>query len=274
MPGEGNQRNVFELLREHLGSKETFRREDVEQLTDWKQQACGTYWSKQLRPLVVETLSSTTWRGVPPLLSMGEVPAARHPDASDIRGLQAHPVLCRPRVQFFMPLSNENHLRDALDALFFLESIEAQLRTIPPAELEKKFPHAAGEADSEYHKRLCGWISDHFGGYSIYHVNGRYRAMALSRRAEVLDGRTRYLVDETTAVTRFIFPCADENEARTVAFLFEHLFVAAIIEMVNGEDEIWMVESHFEPAPRLAGGQLMTARLSLQENGYDDVGLR
>jgi hypothetical protein len=31
-----------------------------------------------------------------------------------------------------------------------------------------------------------------------------------------------------------------------VAFLFEHLFVAAIIEMVNGEDEIWMVESGFE----------------------------
>jgi hypothetical protein len=156
--------------------------------------------------------------------------------------LDNHPAV----YEFFMPLSNETHLRCALDTLFYLESIEAQLRTIPTVELESNFPRIDGEADPNYKKRQCAWISDHFGGYSIYHVSGRYRAMALSRHADVLDPTTRYLVDETTAVTRFIFPCADSDEARTVAFFFEHLFVAAIIEMVNGEDEIWMVESGFE----------------------------
>jgi hypothetical protein len=248
MPGDGNQRNVFEFFREHLGSKETFCREDVEQLTDWKGQTFGTYWSKQLRPLVIE-ISPGRYRVGEVFRRYSEWERFRQhvtqmrPTSGDYKHTRFHVV----RVyEFFMPLSNENHLRDALDALFFLESIEAQLRTIPPVELEKKFPRGAGEADPDYQKRLCAWISDHFGGYSIYHVNGRYRAMALSRRSDVLDGRTRYLVDETTAVTRFIFPCADEDEARTVAFFFEHLFVAAIIEMVNGEDEIWMVESGFE----------------------------
>ena len=248
MPGEGNQRNVFEFFREHLGSKETFQREEVERLTDWKGQTFGTYWSKQLRPLVIETS--------PGMYRVGE--AFRR--YSEWERFRRHVTQMRPtsgdykhtrfqvvRVyEFFMPLSNENYLRCALDSLFYLESIEAQLRTIPPVELESNFPRIAGEADPDYRKRQCSWISDHFGGYSIYHVSGRYRAMALSRHADVIDPTIRYLVDETTAVTRFIFPCATVDEARTVAFFFERLFVAAIIEMVNGEDEIWMVESGFE----------------------------
>ena len=53
----------------------------------------------------------------------------------------------------------------------------------------------------------------------------------------------RYLVDETTAVTRFIFPCGAPEEADQVRYLFEALFVESIIQLINAEDEIWMVES-------------------------------
>lgn len=56
-------------------------------------------------------------------------------------------------------------------------------------------------------------------------------------------GASRYLIDETTAVTRFIFPCENDTEADQVEFFFTNLFVRAIIEVVNGEDEIWMVET-------------------------------
>ena len=55
--------------------------------------------------------------------------------------------------------------------------------------------------------------------------------------------KRRYLIDETTAVTRFIFPCESPPEVNNVRWFFDRLFVRSIIEVVNGEDEIWMVES-------------------------------
>ena len=63
---------------------------------------------------------------------------------------------------------------------------------------------------------------------------------------EPLRGRgcgQRYLVDETTAVSRFIFPCNDNSEAELVRYFFDGLFVQTIIQLINAEDEIWMVES-------------------------------
>lgn len=249
MPNDENQRKVFDFFCQHLESKETFTRDDVEALTAWKGQTFGTYWSKQFQPLVLEVEPGrfrvgevfrrySTWEKF-----QQHVTQMRRITSADYEHRRFRDVRI---YEFFMPLSNEAHLRVALDALFFLDSIEARLRTIPEAELEKNFPRLHGESLPEYQKRVCGWISEHFSGYSIYHVAGRFRAMELSRRSDVSDGKTRYLVDETTAVTRFIFPCIDEEEARLVAFFFEHLFVTAIIEVVNGEDEIWMVETGVE----------------------------
>ncbi len=79
----------------------------------------------------------------------------------------------------------------------------------------------------------------------------------------------RYLFDETTAVVRFIFPCGTplkrlppestqdfddpdetllgeampDEEARTLRWFFKALFVRSILQVVNGEDEIWMIET-------------------------------
>jgi hypothetical protein len=81
----------------------------------------------------------------------------------------------------------------------------------------------------------------------------------------------RYLADETTAVVRFIFPCGKprrlppplssetfeggvlsigglldidaEDEATKIRWAFGVLFVQSIVQIVNGEAEIWMVES-------------------------------
>jgi hypothetical protein len=53
------------------------------------------------------------------------------------------------------------------------------------------------------------------------------------------------LVDETTAVVRFIFPC-EPAEKPAIAFLFSRLFTDTITKLVAGEDVIWMVESGLE----------------------------
>ena len=144
--------------------------------------------------------------------------------------------------EFFMPLTNEDHLRSALDALFYRDSVEARLRTLKVATLHRAFPKLKDEAERHYLDRLCLWISQRFVGYSVYHVNGRFRAQELLSRADA--GRSeRYLVDETTAVARFIFPCESTEESERIEFFFRSLFVESIIEIVNAEDEIWMVET-------------------------------
>jgi hypothetical protein len=78
-----------------------------------------------------------------------------------------------------------------------------------------------------------------------------------------------YLIDETTAIVKFIFPIGQQHisedidykynqgffkqnqinsdeekvEISRIRFFFKNLFVKAILELVNGEDEIWMIES-------------------------------
>jgi hypothetical protein len=123
--------------------------------------------------------------------------------------------------EFFMPLTNETALRTTLDALFFRENIEAKLRAIGVEELEEHLPRTEGEGKGAYLERVGGWVGDHFGGYSIYHVDGRFRAWKLATREEVVEREKdgyRYLVDETTAVTRFIFPCGEVEEAEQVRY--------------------------------------------------------
>ena len=83
-------------------------------------------------------------------------------------------------------------------------------------------------------------------GYSVYHVDGRFRMEALTTELNAahiqIDGRP-YLMDETTAVARFILPCDNEAEAQLVWFFFERLFVDSILQLVNAEAEVWMVET-------------------------------
>jgi hypothetical protein len=233
---------------DHLESKEAFSREEIQAVTDWKGDTPGTYWSKQFKPFVVDAGNGKfrvseafrpyrTWEKF-----LDHVTQVRRIASSDYNELSYRYV----RVyEFFMPLTNEAFLRTTLDALFYRDTIEASLRTIDPETLHKEFPQHETENDTAYSARLCEWLSNHFVGYSIYHVNGRFRAQPLAPRLDAAQMH-RYLVDETTAVARFIFPCQDEEDARLTAFFFKSLFVQAIVEVVNGEDEIWMTETGME----------------------------
>jgi hypothetical protein len=147
---------------------------------------------------------------------------------------------------FLMPLTNEAYLRTTLDALFFKDTILARLKTIPGSDLEPHFNRPSSQSDEEYLGVIVRFIEDHFVGYSISHVDGRFRSGRVLTQDEVAAFQKkgqRYLIDETTAVTRFIFPYHDEAELERVRYLFQALFVRSIIQLVNGEEQIWMLES-------------------------------
>lgn len=95
-------------------------------------------------------------------------------------------------------------------------------------------------------KEILDFIGNNFVGYSIYHVDGRFRAadiLDFDRIAVRSKKGARYLIDETTAVTRFIFPWDSDEQLQTIRFLFEQLFVRGMIDLVEGEQQIWMLEN-------------------------------
>ena len=169
--------------------------------------------------------------------------------------------------EFFMPLTNERVLRSALDDMFFKDTVISRLENIPAIELNNYFPIKDLEDEGKYIERLCNWISKRFVGYSIETVSGRLKAGALKTYAEagnLLSKGHSYLIDETTAIVRFIFPVGSSlyedsdferdhsskidkesiyREANQIKFCFRKLFVKKILEVVPAENEIWMLES-------------------------------
>jgi hypothetical protein len=241
-----NQKQAFEFLVDHLDSQEPFTRDEFKSVANWTGSTFPTYWSKQFKPFMVEVDGGqlrvseafrpyTTWERF-----RQHVTQVRRVTSTDYKHFKYDNLLV---YEFIMPLTNEAPLRDTLDALFFKDTILAKLKSLDIAELEAHFSRDNNEAEKEYLDRICGWISKTFVGYPVSHVGGRFRTEKLSTREEAaeIERRRRYLIDETTAVTRFIFPC-DEDHQR-VDWFFHSLFVKSIIQVVNGEDEIWMVES-------------------------------
>lgn len=172
--------------------------------------------------------------------------------------------------EFFMPLTNEAKLKNALDALFYKDSVMKRLKSIDTKILHQYFQENNEETHAEYLENICDWVSAKIGGYSISHVGGRYRSKDLCTLHDAyryIENGENYLVDETTAVAKFIFPCGEskivnelsfdpepeiqnendleelQKEYNKIRFLFFNLFVQNIIEIVNEEDEIWMRES-------------------------------
>jgi hypothetical protein len=266
-----NQRRVFDFFVTHLKSLEAFQKKEVEDETDWRGSTFDTYWSKQLKRFVLPA-GDKSFR-----VSDAFRPFAkwetfqRH--VTQTRGLSDYTLFRHDAVlvfEFFMPLTNEAHLRTALDALFYKDTILPRLRAIERKTLMAQFEEMTGESEDEYFIRLCEWLAKRFPGYSVTTVSGRFRAhklMTISEAAIVEQNFDRYLIDETTAIVRFIFPCGNpvtssvgtvesfedldpdpndksgDEEATRIRWFFNALFVQSIIQVVNGEAEIWMVES-------------------------------
>jgi hypothetical protein len=276
MKGEyEEQEKAFKFLLDKFNSQELFTLEQFAKAGGWDPTASTfrTYFSKQFEGLLIK---NGDLYGVSQLfLKYNQWPKFRDSVVTQKRILRreysASSYETVIMFEFFMPLTNEASLRMALDALFFEDTIRFRLKTVDQSALLAAFPKKEAEAADAHFKRMFQWLSDKFVGYSIGHVAGRFRALDLKTRRQVYEDAASsnsqlYLVDETTAIVRFIIPCGGgvkdhflaentgaqlplgeasnlEAEARTIKWFFNTLFVSSILELVNGEDQIWLLES-------------------------------
>jgi hypothetical protein len=271
MGDDKNQRNAFQFLSEHFSSQEPFSQDDLCAVTDWQRKTFPTYWSKHYKTFVVPVGKnrfrvSESFR---PFLSwerFREHVTQMRRASSDYSWSVYGNLLV---YEFFMPLTHEGALRTTLDALFFKDTLLTKVKALDRKALEQRFPREPEEGDDTYFERLCAWISKRFVGYSVSHVSGRFRAeeIATHQDAALVENQgRRYLIDETTAVVKFIFPFGEpktvplyaesdeadaedeevpsaSKDAKQIDWLFHELFVKSVVQVVNGEAEIWMVES-------------------------------
>jgi len=257
MKEDDKQRSAFSFLRQRWMDQAIFTIAEFQNATGWSDVSFKTYLSKQFRGLVQEvgdkyrvrlnfrkfaTWDRFRWEVVSQARRYG-------------RTYECIENTCAVVFEFFMPLRNEEWLRSALDGLFFEEPLRNRLVTRVQRDLLKNFPLAEGETSEKHTERVTKWISDKFGGYSVSHVSGRFRAAPLMTKSAATqfeqDGTGRYLIDETTAVVRFIIPCGRpggseanaDSEANVVRWVFEEFFVQTVLEAVDGEDEVWVMES-------------------------------
>lgn len=247
MADETTQLAAHKFFTERLQTLAPFTKKDLQAVTGWSDTALDTYWSKQFKGFI-ELVSGDTYRV--------RENFRRYLPWKKFRALVTQvktvPPIYAPTVfddvviyEFYMPLAHESALRITLDSLFYKDAITPRLMRIGLTELQKRFPRNLMQSDEQFLETVCKFVESKFGGYSIYHVHGRFRAGKLLTQDEAAvrqKAGQRYLDDETTAVTRFVFPCK-KDEPEQVRFLFEHLFIDAITMQVSGEDEIWVVES-------------------------------
>ena len=246
MADDTTQRAAHKFFAERVHTLEPFTKEDLLNATGWSVSALNTYWSKQFRGFIEDLGSGTyrvrerfrqflDWRKFRALVTQVKtLPPIYNPTTLDELVVY----------EFYIPLTHESALRVTLDSLFYKDAILPRLKRIGIERMKKYLEWKPTDDENSYLERVCSFVEEKFGGYSIYHVDGRFRAARLStqEQATEINKTGRYLVDETTAVSRFIFPCKT-GQADTVRFLFKELFINAITEQVSGEDEIWVVES-------------------------------
>ena len=251
-----SQRSAHKFLVDHLLSGQPFALKEFLHVTGWtKPGTYKTYLQKQYGGLI-ESVDGVPLRMnpteqcrvteafrklIPWRKFRQQVTQVRH-IATTYEPLKSEVLI----YDFLMPLANETHLRTTLDALFYKDTIIAKLRTIDDSKINDHFPRVSGQSDEKYFGPIIGFIEDHFVGYSITHVDGRFRSVGILNHDEVgrfQQGGERYLIDETTAVTRFIFPYRSEDELKKVQFLFQELFVRSIIQLADSEEQIWMLEN-------------------------------
>lgn len=248
MAGATAQRAAFAFFADHLQSQELFTLEELSDVTGWNPTGTTkTYLGKQFRGFV-EDVGKGQYRVTDAFWRFSEWTRFRELVTQVRRAVTSYEPQASSQVliyDFLMPLANEEYLRLTLDALFFKDRLMARIEAVGLTTFERAFARG-GEGDSEYVATILRFVEDRFVGYSVSHVDGRFRGSRLMTHEEAAtlakQGR-RYLIDETTAIVRFIFPYEDDEALAKTKLLFEILFVRSVIQLVSGEDQIWMVQS-------------------------------
>ncbi len=260
------QRAAYRFFRQKARDGTTFTAADLEQVAGWKRSAFDAYKSKHFKSYISSKAPFTIKHGFLRLTEddFAEIVGQSRKTVARFQRVVVHATV---RYEFLLPLTNERRLREALDELFYRETLDMRAREIGREELSRIIPAQERESDDAYFRRVVDRVGSLLGGYSIGQVNGRFRAaplMTYEEAARVLADRHRYLVDETTAVVRFILPIPESKQAHGATFdigalapsadgiahhvdvarrLFIAFFVESVILGIHGEDEIWFLES-------------------------------
>lgn len=273
MASDKSQRKLYQFLCDAYMEHRLFTALELEETTGWAESTFRTYYEKQFKGLLAREDDGTSvkYRVTDSFLRYPTFERFRELVTQVRRGAEDFTLLRFGSVviyDFFMPLSNEGYLKRVLNTLFFKDTTLRKLRRLLRAgEMENHFPRNGDESDGVYLERVLQWVDSTFGGYSITHVSGRYKAypmMTASDAGSFFDRGGSYLVDETTAVVRFVFPCGSAQqitpggaampcetalsdevlaEADRIGWFFWSLFVEGMINAVSGQDEVWMLES-------------------------------
>lgn len=266
------QQLAYDFLQSKVAAE--FGLDELAEAADWKPGSASTYISKHLKGLV-ESLGDRRYRVRTEFQRLTFDDYRRLADQTRRRyqTYDRDEYSSIVSYEFLLPLTREDELRRALDDLFYSDAIARSLREAGLDQFEEWFPRDPSVTDDAYSNRIIEYAGMIFGGYSISHLSGRFRASGLLSRsdaAKLLAIDRRYLVDETTALVRFIIPIgasleetspdpgaqlplpdskdestnglAVDEEIRLVRQLFFSLFVEALIRNVTGEDEIWLIE--------------------------------
>ena len=271
MPRDEKQRAAYEFFLAKLEANEAFTVQDLIVATGWAERSVTTYLSKQYHEFIERRPGAT----------LRVRPQFRRISWEQFRGLstQRRQIFQEYRrrsydavvqYEFLLPLTREDQLRESLDSLFFADAIRQRLDEIDIDELTSWVGQDPDESPEKYLQRLTDQVGKTFVGYSVSHVNGRFRDKELLTRedaARLVAARDAYVIDETTASVRFIVPIASTErqhegtfadsggdapqtqvasaaveEVRLIRRLFFGLFVEAVVSSIQGEAEIWLIE--------------------------------
>ncbi|MCE5238859.1 hypothetical protein LLH23_10250 [bacterium] len=266
----------YDFLIEQAKSGRAFTVPDLMKATGWSRDNCRTNLSKRMSEFV-ERLRPGTYRALPIINRVRKADYARLFSQKNllfgVYDLWLYPDLVI--YDFLMPLTREDRLRESLDRLFYTDRIAQRLREIGPERIRRRFLAQEHETDDELVGRVARLAGEAFVGYSISHVNGRFRMhepMDAKAAAAIAHNEQGYLADETTAVVRFIMRCsatackqppesdqldldleddpdmeaqaqaAVEQERKRTQWLFRQVFAESVVMTVNYEEEIWLLE--------------------------------
>ncbi|KAF0108670.1 MAG: hypothetical protein FD146_556 [Anaerolineaceae bacterium] len=258
----------YNFLRQKAQSNQDFEFRELKAASGWTEENTRTNISKRLRQFL-EEVSKDNYHVKKNILDVVYSEYYRLFKQSNIIVPQynehQHPDVVI--FELFLPLTCEDKLRKALDKLFFKDTVLKRLQSIGMKELQEGFRKEDNETESGYLEGICKFFSDKFGGYSISHVSGRFRSKDLLERKkarELEDHDEDYLIDETTAIVRFVIPiqateivirensdiqlelnfsCPTVDEELTgIEWLFRNLLIAAILHTVD-QNQIWILES-------------------------------
>lgn len=266
MKNDNKLQKAFDFLVQHGKSGRPFKLEELIKTSGWTQGTAEIYLSKKFSDLVEK--KSGVYHVTPEILRV------RYEDFKDLYRQKQRLFTDYVRktsqkvlvYEFFMPLSREDRLREALDNLFYKDTIQQRIKEIGVEKIRTGLNLPKTTSDDKVAEFVIDFMDNTIGGYSLHLVNGRFRAGSLTTRKEVVSrpfSQGPYLVDEITAVVRFILPVSESQEpvsqmnlfepakdtvssdelAEQMRWLFLNFFAEAVTRVVKKEDEIWLLES-------------------------------